>query len=78
VSDAIAVICTIAAGALSVGIAWGSLRGSLGGIQSRLDRIEKKLGNGHESEYLPREEYRLRHELLITRIEQLEERASAR
>ena len=71
-NDAIAVLCTIAAGALSVGIAWGSLRGSLSGIQTRLDRIEKKLGNGHESEFLPRSEARLQHEALALRVARLE------
>ena len=66
-SEAIAVLCTVGAGILALGIAWGDLR-------ARLTRIEKLIGNGHEPAFLPREEARLLHEAIIDRIERLEAR----
>lgn len=66
-TDAIAVLCTIGAGVLGAGIAWGDLR-------ARLKRIESMLGNGKESYFLPRQEARLQQEALEARIARLEAR----
>lgn len=64
-SDAVAVLCTVGASILGVGIAWGDLR-------ARMKRIEKMLDNGQGSTYQPREEARLKHDALSDRIERLE------
>lgn len=70
-TDAIAVLCTVGAAILGIGVAYGDLR-------ARLKRIETLLGNGHRSQFLPREEARLQHEAVVTRIKRLETRANAR
>lgn len=64
-SDAIAVLCTVGASILGIGVAWGDLR-------ARMKRIEKMLGNGHESTYHPRAEARIKHDALEARIARLE------
>lgn len=63
-TDAVAVLCTVGASILGIGIAWGDLR-------ARMNRIEKLLGNG-ESTFVPRTEARLTHDALEARVARLE------